>query len=61
MLFESQVCGPVEPGFNEDRVFGTEPDGLTVGDLKELVAATKGKIVGQNSFDTDGEDFVEPV
>ena len=61
VFFETKMGGAVEPDFHEDGIFGTDPDGLTVGDLEELIVKAQGEIVGENPFDSDGKDFVEPV
>jgi hypothetical protein len=61
VIFETDVFGPVEPDLHPDGIFGANPDGLTLGDLKELVLIAKGEVIGHDPFGANGEDFLETV
>ena len=49
-LFKAQMRGAVQAHFNQDRVFGTDPDRLIHQDLEEVFLATHGVVIGQDAL-----------
>ncbi len=58
VVFEPDMCGPIEPEFNEDVVLWSNAEGLIGQQLKETVLAAQGKIVGDDAGRAQGEDFL---
>lgn len=59
--FESQVRRLVQPRFDLDGVFGSDPEGLFGQYLEETVLKAEREVVGDDAWGPEGEDFVEVV
>lgn len=59
LIPETDVGGTIEVNFDEDGVFGPDPDGLICPELEEPVAKAKGEVVGDYTRDAQREDLLK--